>query len=130
MMKVLAAGADELIIIENELFESGYLDSFALSEALAAAIKKIEDCQLVLMGRQAADWNAGLSGIGVANYLGRPLKVEISGNIVRCEPLIEDGYQIIEANLPAVVMVSNEIGALGYPAMKDRREAKNKPIKI
>lgn len=134
MTRALAAGADELICVEDESFESGYLDSFALSEALSAAIKKIDDCQLILMGRQAADWNDGLAATGVANFLGLPLitlarKVELTGNNVRCERLIEDGYQMVETNLPAIVMVSNEVGALRYPAMKDRREAKNKAVK-
>ncbi|MCX5851557.1 MAG: hypothetical protein NT072_05820 [Deltaproteobacteria bacterium] len=35
---------------------------------------------------------------------------------------------MVEADLPSVVMVSNEVGELRYPTMIQRRDAKSKPI--
>ena len=133
MMLALAAGADEIIKVEDKTFESGYLDNFGIASALAAAIRKIGDYDLILVGRQAADWNAGQTGIGLAAMLDLPVitlaqKVDIDDGKVRVERIIDNGYEVVEAFLPAVVMASNEVGALRYPAMKERRLSKNKPI--
>ncbi len=40
--------------------------------ALAKAIEKIGEYDLVLCGRQAADWDAGQVGSGIADILGLP----------------------------------------------------------
>jgi electron transfer flavoprotein beta subunit len=133
MMKGLAAGADELVTVEDESFDHHLMDSFETSAVLAAAIRKIERYDLILVGRQAADWNAGQAGVGIAVKLGIPVitlarKVSISDRKVIVERLIPDGYEVVEADLPAVVMVSNEVGELRYPTMIQRRDAKNKPV--
>ncbi|MGO9145385.1 MAG: electron transfer flavoprotein subunit beta/FixA family protein [Desulfomonilia bacterium] len=133
MSKALAAGADELIIVDNESFEAAQMDSFATATALAAAVKKIENYDLILVGRQAADWNAGQVGIGLAVKLGIPVitlakRVSVSGKKVIVERLIPNGHEVVEADLPAIVMVSNEVGELRYPTMIQRRDAKNKPV--
>jgi len=47
-------GADELILPEDEAF--GGADSYAAASALAAAMGKICAYDLILCGRQAADW--------------------------------------------------------------------------
>ena len=66
LQKALAVGADDLVKVEGEAFESGSLDSFATASALAATIKQIDAYDLILAGRQAADWNAGQVGIFLA----------------------------------------------------------------
>jgi electron transfer flavoprotein beta subunit len=66
----LAAGADGLILLEGELFED--LDSYTTALILAAAIRKIGEYDIIFTGRQAADWNAGVVGSGIAEFLGIP----------------------------------------------------------
>ncbi len=132
MIKALAAGADELIKVEDPVFDSAALDSVMAAQVLAAAIKKIDDYSLILVGRQAADWNAGQVGTNLAGLLNLPCitmaqKVETEGNSVIVERVTSGGYTVVQTDLPAVVMVSNEVGELRYPAMKLRRDAKNKP---
>ena len=68
--KPLAMGADELILLEDAAFIDG--DSWSTAKALALAIKKIGDYELILCGRQAADWDAGQVGLGIAEILGLP----------------------------------------------------------
>lgn len=133
MLKALAAGADTLIKMEDPDFDAAVLDSRATAHVLAKAIEKLRPVDLVLVGRQAADWNAGYSGAALAGILGFPFitlakKVEADNNVVKVERLLDDGYETVSAALPAVIMVSNEVGELRYPAMKDRRTAKKKPI--
>ncbi|MGD0277109.1 MAG: electron transfer flavoprotein subunit beta/FixA family protein [Syntrophales bacterium] len=133
MMKAFAAGADELVTVEDESFEPQRMESFQTVAILAAAVKKIDQVDLIIVGRQAADWNAGQVGIGLAAKLGIPVvtlakKVSVSGGKMIVERLIQGGHEVVETDLPAIVMVSNEVGELRYPTMIQRRDAKNKPV--
>ncbi|GAJ01707.1 unnamed protein product, partial [marine sediment metagenome] len=56
--KPLSMGADELVLLEDEAFAEG--DSWSIAFALAMAIKKIGEYDLIFCGREASDWNAGL----------------------------------------------------------------------
>ena len=133
MMKALASGANELFVVEDESFDPVQMDSFGTAAVLAAAVKKMEKYDLILVGRQSADWNAGQAGIGLAARLGIPVitlakKVHVSEGKVIVERLIPGGYEVVETKLPAVVMVSNEVGELRYPTMIQRRDSKGKPV--
>ena len=66
----LAMGADEGVLLNDPALFDG--DSFATANALAAAIKKIGDVNLVLCGRQAVDWDFGVTGLTIAEMLGWP----------------------------------------------------------
>jgi electron transfer flavoprotein beta subunit len=121
LKKALAAGADELILLEDERFSD--LDGSATALALSKAIEKIGDVDLVLCGRQAADTDAGQVGIGIASILDMPAvtlaqKVEVADGRLRVERLLSHGYEIVEAGLPALVTASNEIGELRFPPVK------------
>jgi len=133
MLRALAAGADELIKMEDERFESHLLNSFATARIMAETIKQIGNYDLILAGRQASDWNSGYMGIALAKELNIPCvtfaqKVDVHSNELIVNRAVDNGYEIIKSKLPAVVMVTNELGELRYPAMKERREAKNKPV--
>ena len=69
--KTLAMGADELILLEDPAFTDG--DSWSTAYALAMAIKKIGQFDLVLCGRQAADWDSGQVGSGIAEFWDCPV---------------------------------------------------------
>jgi len=119
--KPLAMGADELILLEDPAFDGG--DSWSTATALAAAIKKLGNIDLVLCGRQAADWDAGQVGSGLGVMLGLPCvtlvkKIELQDGKAKVQRVITDGYQVIEVDLPAVLTISNEIGQPRYAALK------------
>ena len=119
--KPLSMGADELILLEDEAFEGG--DAWSTAYALAMAIKKIGEYDLILCGRQAADWDAGQVGSGIAELLGIPSvtvakKVEIADGKARVERVITDGYEVVEVSLPALITVSNELGEPRYATLK------------
>jgi len=65
--KTLAVGGDELILLEDEAFEEG--DSWSIAYALAMAIKKVGEYDLVFCGRESSDWDAGQVGLGIAEIL-------------------------------------------------------------
>jgi electron transfer flavoprotein beta subunit len=121
LKKTIAAGADELILLEDEAFEA--LDSAQTARALARAIERLGGVDLVLCGRQAADTDAGQVGIGVAALLDLPAvtvarNVEVAAGKVRVERVTADGHEVVEAGLPALVTASNEIGELRFPPVK------------
>ena len=127
--KPLAMGADELILLEDEAFDEG--DSWSTAYALAMGIKKIGDYDIVFCGREAADWNAGQVGSGIAEILGLPSvtlakKIDITNGKARVERVTDEGYEVVEMSLPALITVSNEIGEPRYPTIKGIMAAKKK----
>lgn len=133
LQKALAAGADQLIKVEDENVESGALDSHGTAYVLASTIRKIGKYDLIFTGRQAADWNAGQVGIGIAHLLGIPAvtlvrKVDVDGRHAIAERVTTNGYEIVKTLLPAVFVASNEVGELRYPTLIQRRDAKKKLV--
>ncbi len=125
--KPLSMGADELVLLEDEAFAEG--DSWSTAYSLAMAIKKIGEYDLVFCGRQAADWDAGQVGSGIAEMLGLPSvtiarKVDIADGKARVERVTADGYELVEVSLPALITVSNELGEARYPTIKGIMAAK------
>jgi len=125
--KPLAMGADELILLEDEAYANG--DSWSTATALAAAIQKVGEYDLILCGREASDTNAGQTGPGIAEILGLPCvtivrKIEIKDGTARVEKVTSDGFDIIESPIPALMTISNEIGEPRYPTIKGIMAAK------
>lgn len=132
MLKALAAGADALVKVEDEALDGAHMDSFATAQVLAAVLRKLP-FDLILVGRQAADWNDGQVGIGIARLLAIPAvtlarSVAVAEGVLAVERVVPGGYERVHTTLPALIMVGNEGGELRYPSMIQRREAKNKPV--
>ena len=49
---------------------------------------------------------------------------------VRVERVVPDGYEVIEAPIPALVTASNEVGELRSATIKDIIAAKQKPVTV
>jgi electron transfer flavoprotein beta subunit len=127
--KPLSMGADELVLLEDPAFIGG--DSWSTAYALALAIKKIGQFDIILCGRQAADWDSGQVGSGIAEILGLPgvtlsRKIEVEGNKARVERVIPDGFELIEVDLPAVITLSNEHAPPRLPNVRGIMMAKRK----
>ncbi len=129
----LAAGADQLFLLEDESF--GDFNTFLIAHALAAAIKKLGQNDLILCGIQAADTNAGQVSIGIASILSIPCitfarKVELVGDRVKVERSLPEGYEVVEVPAPAVVTTSYEVGALREPDVEAFMSAGKKPLTV
>ncbi|MGH8067037.1 MAG: electron transfer flavoprotein subunit beta/FixA family protein [Candidatus Entotheonellia bacterium] len=122
MRKLLAMGADELVLVQDAAIDDT-IDSRMTARLLSGAIKKIGAFDLILCGRQASDWDnaqvplilteeLGLTCIAIAK------KIDVSNGTVRVERVIPDGHEVVEASLPALVTVSNELGLPRYPTMR------------
>ena len=129
MKKPLSMGADQLYLLQDEAMDG--LDAFGTAYALSEAIKKIGEYDLILCGRQASDWDNAHVPMGIAEMLGIPCitlaqKVEVKDGSLVVERSLSDGYQVIEAQLPAVVTVSNELGEPRYPTLRGIMQASRK----
>jgi electron transfer flavoprotein beta subunit len=127
--KPLSMGADELVLLEDEAFEGG--DSWSTAHALAKAIKTIGAYDIIFCGRQAADWDAGQVGSGIAELLEIPSitlakEVDIVDGKAQVGRVLDDWYEVVETQLPALITVSNELGEPRYPTMKGIMEATKK----
>ena len=117
LRKSLAAGADELILLQDNAFEK--LDSHSVAGALADAIRKIGEYDLVLTGRQAGDWDSGQVGLILGEMLGLPCinlarEIKVDDGSMLVKKNIPGGYEQVRAKMPALVTVSNEVGELRY----------------
>ena len=106
----LYRGADTGWLLTDRLFAGA--DTLATSYALATAIQKIGDVDIVIGGRQAIDGDTAQVGPQVAQKLGlnqvtyaeEILKVENGKATIR--RLIDGGVEVVEAPLPLVVTVN------------------------
>jgi electron transfer flavoprotein beta subunit len=129
----LSLGADEGVHLLDPAFDGA--DSYTTAQALAAAIRKLGAVDLVLAGRQAADWDAGVVGLGVAEILGLPsiafaCSIEAASESLRVERVLADGFETFEVRLPALVTVSNELGEVRKPNLRETMRAARKPVAV
>ena len=122
MKKPLSMGADELVLLQDDAFENS-IDSMATVQVLVAALNNLGQFDLIVCGRQASDWDNAQVPLGVAELLGFSCvtigkKVEVGEGKVIVERIVPEGYEVIEAILPAVVTVSNELGQPRYPTLR------------
>jgi electron transfer flavoprotein beta subunit len=122
MRKLLAMGADELVLVQDPAVEDG-IDSRCTARLLSVAIRKIGAFDLILCGRQASDWDNAQVPLVLTEELGLPCitlarKIEVHNGTVQVERVIPEGHEVVEAPLPALVTVSNELGLPRYPTMR------------
>jgi electron transfer flavoprotein beta subunit len=129
----LAMGADEGILISGPEFDG--IDNFQTAVALAKAIQKVGEFDLILMGRQSADWDMGVVPSGVGELLGLPVvtvatAVERANGALKVKRVLDDGFQTVEVPLPAVVSISNEFGEPRYPQLRQIMLAAKKTVQV
>ena len=122
MKKPLSMGADELVLLQDETFEN-VIDSFFTAQVLVAGIRKLGQFDLIICGRQASDWDNAQVPLGVAELLDISCvtlgkKVQVGDGKVIVERIVPEGYEVVEAPLPALVTVSNELGQPRYPTLR------------
>jgi electron transfer flavoprotein beta subunit len=132
LRKALAVTADEAVLVSDPLFAG--VDSFGKARVIAAAIRAIGDVDLVLAGRQAADWEAGQVGSLVAEELGWPCVAFVSriapeGNALRLRRELDDGFQSVRLTGKAVLTITNDdSNVLRFAKVRDVMMSSRKPI--
>lgn len=134
LRETLELGINEAILLSDRAFAGA--DTLATSYTLATAIKKIGDVGLIICGKQATDGDTAQVGPGVAEHLNIPhvayvRKIEkIDEKNIVVERMMEDGYDVIEMPLPALITVVKEINEPRLPSLKLKIAAKKKEIAV
>jgi electron transfer flavoprotein beta subunit len=132
LRSAIAMGADEGILVTDQLFAGS--DTWATSHTLSIAIKSLGTVDLIICGKQAIDGDTAQVGPGVAEMLDIPFvawvrKVEeITAASIRVERMMEEGYDIIEMTLPALITVVKEINTPRMASLKGKMRAKNAQV--
>lgn len=116
--KALAMGAEEGFLLSDPAFHGS--DSFATAHILAKAIERIGKYDLVLCGRQASDWDNGIVGSVIAEFLKIPVitrakNIQVLEGKVNVVRSTMSGQEIYETIIPAVITLSSEFGQARIP---------------
>jgi electron transfer flavoprotein alpha subunit len=132
LLQCMALGADRSVLLTDRALAGS--DTLATARALALALKQ-ESPDLIICGRNSADAETGQVGPEVAELLGLPhisqvrkLEHRSDTNTIIVERATDEGYQVIECSLPALVCVTEGIAAEEYPGPDELEEAQEKPL--
>ena len=128
--KALAVGADRGILIKTE----GAVEPLAVAKALQKIVEK-EKPDLVFMGKQAIDDDCNQTGQMLSALLNWPQatfasKIEVKEKTLEVTREIDEGLEIIEVNVPAIVTCDLRLNEPRYASLPNIMKAKKKPLEI
>jgi electron transfer flavoprotein beta subunit len=134
IMQALAVGADEAIHLADEAFQGG--DAYATAKALAEAIVGLNvEYDIILCGKQGIDQDNAQVGIALAEMLDLPhvslvtrLEVADDKSKATAQQEVEEGKELVETPLPAVITAQKGLNEPRYPTFTGIRAARKKPI--
>ncbi|MGM0411525.1 MAG: electron transfer flavoprotein subunit beta, partial [Bacillota bacterium] len=129
LIEAYAMGADEAILLSDRAFAGS--DTWATAYTLSQGIKEIGDYDLIFCGRQAIDGDTAQVGPQVAENLDIPqityvTDLDIEDKKVTAKRQLEDGYSIIETQIPVLLTVLDGLNEPRYPSIKRIVDAYNK----
>ena len=130
----LAMGCNEAVLVSDPALAGS--DNVAVAKVLAAAIQKVGDVKLVFFGKQAVDSDTGTLPSQVARVLGWPALTlvaaisELNEEAIKVERATEEGRQVVESKLPAIVSVTKDYGEPRYPSFMGIRKAARAEIPV
>ncbi|MEN6355981.1 MAG: electron transfer flavoprotein subunit beta/FixA family protein [Armatimonadota bacterium] len=131
LREAISLGADDAVLLCDRAVAGS--DTWCTSFALAMAVKKLAP-DMVFCGMQAIDGDTGQVGPGIAvhaNYAQVAYVAqiqEIDSKKMKVKRLIEEGYEVCEVKLPAVLTVVKEINEPRTPSLRGKMAAKKAEI--
>jgi electron transfer flavoprotein beta subunit len=128
----LSRGPAEILYVNDSAMAQA--DTYVTSKALATAVGQIGQYDLIVCGEGSTDGYSQQVGIRMAQLLGIPVvtfvnKVEVSGNVLIAERKLDEGIEVVEVNLPALVTVLPDVNTPRIPSLKQILAAAKKPVK-
>ncbi len=129
--KGLSMGADRAIHVTDDALTGA--DALTTAQVLAAAIRA-ESPDIVVSGTESTDGSTGMVPPMLAELLGFPQltfakQVEVSGNKVTIQRQTDVGYDVVEAETPALITVTAGVGEPRYASLKGIMAARSKEVK-
>ncbi|MEP6623797.1 MAG: electron transfer flavoprotein subunit beta/FixA family protein [Acidimicrobiia bacterium] len=127
----LAMGAAKAILVSDDVLSGA--DSLTTAKVLAKCVERAGDIDLVLTATESTDGYTGTIPAQVAELLGWPSltfakEVHLEEGTAKIQRQTEAGYDVVQANLPAVVSVTAGVVEPRYPSFKGIMAAKSKPV--
>lgn len=132
----LAMGLDEAFRIWDDALEGA--DSLAYAAAAAAAVKKLDGVDLIILGKESVDVGTDQHNYQIArklgwtmlSYVSKIVAVDYAAKTIKVERLLEQGRQIVTSRLPAVISVMKDINEPRYPSFIGIRKASKAVIPV
>ena len=135
LREILARGADRAVLVSAREF--GGSDTYATSQILAAAIKKIglEDDDVVFCGRQAIDGDTAQVGPQIAEQLHVPQvsyveELKADGEYMIVKRQFEDQAHMLKVKMPCLLTALAELNEPRYMTVKGIVEAYEKSVTV
>ena len=123
LIECLAMGADDAVLASDRAL--GGSDTWATSNALAAAVQKLGDYDLIFAGRQAIDGDTAQVGPQMAEKLGIPqvtyvseFSVDEDMKTITVKRQMEDGYELIRIKTPCMLTAIKELNTPRYMSIR------------
>jgi len=129
LKNALAVGADKVYLLSDSAFAGA--DTLATAYTLARTIEKIGEVDLVICGKQAIDGDTAQVGPGIATRLGIPQltyvakvrEIDPAKKKIVVERMLENGREVVESSLPAVITVMKDINDPRLPSLLGIKKA-------
>jgi electron transfer flavoprotein beta subunit len=134
LRETISLGVDEAILISDRAFAGS--DTWATAYVLSRAIAMIAEYDLIICGRQTLDGDTGQVGPELSEMLAIPFVAyvskieEVTDGGIRVQRMVEEGYEVIEATLPAVITVVKEINVPRLPSLRGSMKAKTAQVPV
>lgn len=136
LKEAISMGIDQGILLSDKKFAGA--DTYATSYTLSLAIRKLAPYGLIFCGKQAIDGDTAQVGPGIAEHLNIPHlayvrkieEIDQDKGIVKAQRLMEDGYESLEVQIPALLTVVKEINEPRLPSLKGKMRARKAEIPI
>ncbi len=132
LKEAIALGIGEAVLVCDPILE--HSDTLATSYVLARCIERLERPDIVICGRQATDGDTGQVAPQLAEQLGLPFlsyvsRIEdISDGRLTAQRLVDEGHQVVQVSLPAVISVVKEVNEPRLPSLRGLMQAKKAEI--
>jgi len=130
LRKALSMGADQAVHVEDDALHG--TDALGTSLVLAKALEQV-GFDLVVCGMASTDGTMGVLPALLAEHLGVPQvtllsEVSVADGVVTGRRDGDAATEQLQAQLPAVVSVTDQSGEARYPSFKGIMAAKKKPV--
>lgn len=132
LREAISVGADNGVLVSDRAFAGA--DTWATTYTLAQAVRKLGGADIILCGKQAIDGDTAQVGPGLAERLDIPYityvrKITaVENGTMHLERMMDDGFDRLAVELPALLTVVKEINEPRIPSLKGKMRAKSASI--
>ncbi len=132
LREALSMGVDAAVLLTDRAFAGS--DTWATAYTLSKAIQLL-GADIILCGKQAIDGDTAQVGPEIAEFLDIPhisyiRKIDEAGDgRIVAQRLMDDGFDVVESSLPALLTVVRELNVPRLPSLKGKMAAKKAAIR-